>query len=558
MSPAPHPAPPRVAAQPATAAVAPARRWGDALVAAGLAAISIVYLWPFRAALLLDRDEGIILQGAARILHGQLPYRDFFSFYAPGSYYWNAGLMRIFGDSLLVPRTVVLLYGALFSVITFVLARRMASRRGAVLASLVLLVVCVPSRFLVMHNWDSTAAALLALVCALGLLRNPSLGRAAGIGFFASLAVLFNQARGAGVVLGLVLGFLALRRRLPQHGLKARHFQVAGAVFLLPLLATASFFAAQGALGAMLEGLLWAPRNYTVANRLPYGFITMPISEWIELFDSGPLAERALHYFIISPAIVLCALPIALVLIALWCAWKPRPDLEPAHVSAVILSGGVVLGGVLSVAATRGDFSHVTFITPLFFFLLPWALERWTAPFLSLRKAAPLLAVYVLCAFTAYGLMLRWQVRETKVPLQTRRGLVNALQKNETLEFIQRRFPEGAPLLIHPYLSLYSFLTRTISPFPYDYLQAGMHTPQQFQDGAARLAALRPGALLYEPDFVGRIPGAWPRTPPTRLAQDAVADYIVHNYRACAVLDRDSRAPFLLMVRKDLPCSDYR
>jgi len=549
---------PRIAAPPETLAVGPASSWGDALLAAALAAISILYLWPFRNMLFLDWDEGILLQGAARILRGQLPYRDFFSFYAPGSYFWNAWLMKVFGDSLLVPRTVVLLYGVVFSVLTFILARRMASRTGAAVASLLLLICCWPMSFRVQHNWDSTAAALLALYCALGFLRSPSLGRAAGIGLFSSLTLLFNQARGAGLLLGLVLGFLVLRPRLPKGWLTTRHLLVMGAVLSLPLLATAGFFAAQGALGPMVQGLLWAPRHYTEANRLPYGFITMTISGWVELFDSGSLAERAFHYFIISPIFILCALPIYVVLIALSCAWKRRPDLDAAQVSAVILSGAVILGVLVSVVATRADFHHVTFISPLFFFLLPWVVERWAAPFSGLRKAAPLLAVYLLLAFTSYGLMLLWQVRGNTVPIETRRGLLRVQRKNETIEFIQAHFPAGSSLLVHPYFPLYSFLTRTFSPLPYDYLYSGMHTREQFEESVARLETLRPGAVLYEPDFVRMIPTVSPGLPAAKMVQDPVADYILRNYRACAVLDHGSPAPFLLMVRKDLPCSDYR
>ncbi|TAL10318.1 MAG: hypothetical protein EPO02_07925, partial [Nitrospirae bacterium] len=61
------------AAQPETAVFPRASRWPDALVAAGLAVIALLYLWPLRGALRLDPDEGILLQGAARILQGQLP-----------------------------------------------------------------------------------------------------------------------------------------------------------------------------------------------------------------------------------------------------------------------------------------------------------------------------------------------------------------------------------------------------------------------------------------------------------------------------------------------------
>src|SRR5579864_8311548 len=55
----------------------------------------------------LEPDEGIVLQGAERVLHGQVPYRDFFSFYTPGSFYFLALWFRIFGDSFIMARLSV-------------------------------------------------------------------------------------------------------------------------------------------------------------------------------------------------------------------------------------------------------------------------------------------------------------------------------------------------------------------------------------------------------------------------------------------------------------------
>jgi hypothetical protein len=85
-----------------------------------------------------------------------------------------------------------------------------------------------------------------------------------------------------------------------------------------------------------------------------------------------------------------------------------------------------------------------------------------------------------------------------------------------------------------------------------------MHTREQFEEGAAMLKASRPAAVLYEPGFAGKIPFVSPRMPVTKMLQDPVEDFIVQNYRACAAFDRGTPAPFLLMVRKDLSCSDYR
>src|SRR5579864_1137484 len=84
-----------------------AELWKALLIAVG----AFVYLFPFLRYTSLNADEGIVLQGAQRILEGQVLYKDFFSFYTPGAYYWTALLFRLFGNSILVPRFTLLIYG---------------------------------------------------------------------------------------------------------------------------------------------------------------------------------------------------------------------------------------------------------------------------------------------------------------------------------------------------------------------------------------------------------------------------------------------------------------
>ena len=108
-----------------------------------------------------------MLQGAERILAGQIPYRDFFSFYTPGSYYLLAGLFRIFGDSFAVARISLALVGAICSVLTYVLARRVCSRGIALFAAILATTAGAAFRFLVLHNPYSTLGCCLCLYCAL-------------------------------------------------------------------------------------------------------------------------------------------------------------------------------------------------------------------------------------------------------------------------------------------------------------------------------------------------------------------------------------------------------
>src|SRR5579863_9773236 len=135
---------------------------------------SFLYLCAFRRATWIDLDEGIILQGAQRILDGQVLYRDFFSFFTPGSYYLLAVVFRVFGDSYLVAHTLVAVVGAGLSPITYLLARRVCGRQISLLVTGLMTATAVPMRFIVLHNWDSTLWACLALYGSVRLLETSS------------------------------------------------------------------------------------------------------------------------------------------------------------------------------------------------------------------------------------------------------------------------------------------------------------------------------------------------------------------------------------------------
>src|SRR5947209_4423648 len=86
----------------------PERSRHDWLLVAIAFSASIVWHLPQFSYVQMNPDEGIVLAGADRILRGSVLYRDFFSFYTPGSYYWTALLFRVFGHCLLSARAVLL------------------------------------------------------------------------------------------------------------------------------------------------------------------------------------------------------------------------------------------------------------------------------------------------------------------------------------------------------------------------------------------------------------------------------------------------------------------
>jgi len=58
-------------------------------------------------------DEGYLWYGVQRVLHGEVPIRDFMS-YDPGRYYWAAGLLRLFhADGIVAVRAATMAFVAL-------------------------------------------------------------------------------------------------------------------------------------------------------------------------------------------------------------------------------------------------------------------------------------------------------------------------------------------------------------------------------------------------------------------------------------------------------------
>ena len=256
----------------------PERNYSERGIAFAVFLISLLYLCMFRRYTWIDPDEGIILQGAQRILDGQLPYRDFFSFVTPGSYYFLAFFFRVFGNSIIVAHTVLAFMGACCTPITYLLARRVCSRSTSLLVSGLVLMTAFPIRFVIVHNWDSTFIACLALYCAVRLVETPHSAWAFVTGSLLGVTALFEQSKGGCLLLGVGGSFFIIAIRERSNLFVSRRQIVAFAIGLTwPFLITIAYFAAQHAVGAMISGWLWPLRNYTVANQVPYGYDSLTV-----------------------------------------------------------------------------------------------------------------------------------------------------------------------------------------------------------------------------------------------------------------------------------------
>ena len=259
----------------------PERSALDVGIALALCAVSILFLWPFANYTGLYSDEGIILQGAERILRGEVPYRDFFTFYTPLSYYWTALRLRVFGNSFFVARAILLVYGGAFSMVIYLVARRVCSRNVSILTAYLFLATGLPQCFTVLHNWDGAFWAALAFYAAVRWLQSGNSFTALATGTLASLTVLTNQSIGAGFLLGLgVAGLILIWCQPDLPALRRAHFAGLLAGLIWPWVVVVVYFTSQSALTAMLTDLLWPLHHYSSINRIPYGYSSMAYYAW--------------------------------------------------------------------------------------------------------------------------------------------------------------------------------------------------------------------------------------------------------------------------------------
>jgi 4-amino-4-deoxy-L-arabinose transferase-like glycosyltransferase len=529
--------------------------WGRYVLSA-LFLLSFSYLCLFRSITTIEPDEGILLQGAERILSGQVLYRDFFSFYTPGSYYTLALLFRAFGSSIVVARTALALTGAILSAVTYLLARRVCSHATALTIAALTTVTTLPYRFLILHNWDSTLLAVLALYCAVQSLESPKWKWSFALGTFASLTVLFEQSKGMGLCLGLGIGFLSIFLMQGRRPLLSRvQLLTLASGLAWPFVITFIYFASQHTTSIMLADWFWPLQHYSTANRVPYGYQNWSDESRHLLFATGSLFERQIKFLAISPCFWIPVLPlVATGLLIYWIIQARWQCASEQKFRYYIIVSAALTGLWLSTIVVRADIIHLMYLQPLNCLVLGWLLESGDYPIRVLRPMRLLIGSYVVIALLAFGLAPLFGAVTSRNKITTRRGVIRTQGKDNVVDLLQARVPAGETILVYPYLPLYYYVTDTFSPSRFDYFQPGMNTEEQAGEMIRQVAERHVKVVLFEIGFAEKIPHSWPGTPMSVFRKDPVADYIVRNYRACEPLQSPAGWRFLYMVPKELSC----
>lgn len=475
----------------------------DALVAAGICALVLWVNLHYVRFGLDTLDEGFEYQLAARILQGEVPYRDFFTVTTPLAFYIQALLIALVGPGLIVGRIATAIVGAGIAVCIYGAGSQVAGRPLAVAAALLSIPWGIP-------YWPQPNYSWYVLLFTLGgtwvALRAGS-GRArwwtAGLLFAA--AALTKQNVGLAAV---VIGALYALFRGGRPGLRG---YLAG--LMPPLLAFGIYLTAFGALGDFLYQTVYFAVH--VFPRLGAAGIRYPSVGAVlaQMRNPGQVGHEALVTYLPQAVLILGA-AVLLVGAGERAPWLPEG----------VLCWGIVAAG-LTIAYPRSDFVHIDYALPTAFLGLAW---------LGFRLAAGRPALVPLPLLVLAGLIsMSWprhlpQVGPGSVPigvprtagLRTDPGTAGAVRA--VVAAIDSAAPPGHPVLILPYAALYYYLADRPNPTPYD-LDITLNVPP---GGNAQIAAAM--GATHCPVFLQ--PGAGISTPFSSYGAPVLAELHAHYH----------------------------
>ena len=426
---------------------------------------SVVYLLPFTRLLLRGTDEGTLVYGATRIIHGQVFARDFFEVMGPGTFYWLAAFFKLFGVSFQTERLCLFVTSLGTALLMYFLSRRICSRYQALPY-----ILFVSTSFgalwpVISHHADSNFFALLSVACVVVWhdTRRHHMLLAAGV--MAAVTTCVLQPKGMFLMVAILL-WLAVQKQRRFERLSAMGLVVASYCWVIGLVLF--YFWSQGALRDLFyANVVWPSHHYGAVNAVPYaqGILqywnhwAVPVNGVRLLIWLAPLT--------IAPFLLVAALPVMLFLLGF-------PRLMKQHKPEILLYW--LCGWALWLSEIhRKDLGHLVVGSSLLIILCIYFLTQCRG---RIADSALQLLTISSCTLAAVNLL----ILATAHTVPTRSGSVAMFQPDPVIAFLDQHTAPGDEIFTYPYCPKYYSLTSTENPTRYSLLIYNYNTPSQFYE----------------------------------------------------------------------------
>lgn len=464
-------------------------------------------------------DEGIYLDGAERIIAGQIPYRDFFVLTGPGSFWIQAGMLKLLGLSFIHARLVLVMEVAFLAAAVFWCTAHLRGRKLAALTTFLFVAfeTANPGVFTVNHRWDSSALGVAAVLLLFSSLERAGRARVVAAGALAALVVWITPTL---LALAIALPFaLILARRTDLL-----HPYAAGLVagFIAPALVLWR----QGGLLAMMQHMFWTVSNYPSANGVSYGHL---IGGYPAAIRGSSLLETAIRVLVV----LVIAIPVLLPLLTM-LVWPIR--LRRSSRSGMLYRRQILFLLVASIGLWLSAYpwfvGQLTSTAPLCY-ILGGVLLAEIPP---TGEALPLLLrrALLVCAISLGLVFLLNTLRSPDgVVMRTRAGRIRVNQGDaQLIGMLSEHVSSRDTLFVFPYTPILYFITGAANPTRYSFLQPGMMTDVDERSALADLERKPPRWVLYQdvpPEAYLRI---WPTSDPKRLRMKLLEEFMHSRYHA--------------------------
>jgi hypothetical protein len=450
-------------------------RLADLLCAALLLSFALAIAYPRWRAGIVWRDEGLLAYGAVRVMHGEVPQRDFVSVQPPLSFYTAAGIFKLFGTSLASLRGFGLSIFLLLPLLIYGVGRSFMDPVLSFIAAVPACILGLPyCNFVPLAVWQGIAASLAAVLLFLPSVFSSRQWLAIPAGVLSAVSFFLRHDQAVYLMVSIIALTIALGlardETVPAKNLKrALLFWLAGiAVVFVPAILVLWEI---GALPEMFRQLILFPfTTYRKTSLLPFPRLMV----W------RPIFETAVVLMFYLPPLVQAIAALYLAHSVIRRRFRRR---EAILYFFVIWSALFYLQVLI-----RSDFTHLVITLPPFFLLTAFGWSIVREKIVNCRK------VNITLSTACAGLIapLLWLLHSFALPDVTRakeqlrldRGGVRIEQANAVAKFIQRLQADVSPdrsILALPYQPMFYFLCERRNPTRWNYLWPGDQSAQDHE-----------------------------------------------------------------------------